>query len=153
MQRVQKSFLVESIDEFKSKILIWAQQYEAISWLDSNQYNQKYSSFDAILAVDEFTSIKTDYTNAFDKLKEYQSITNDYLFGYLSYDLKNDVENLSSKNFDGLDFSDLYFFQPQRILFIKGNAVEFSYLKMIDDEIESDFEEILSKETQLSFLI
>ncbi|MFN0728165.1 anthranilate synthase component I family protein [Polaribacter gochangensis] len=142
MQRVQKSFSVESIDEFKSKILIWAQQYEAISWLDSNKYNQKYSSFDAVLAVDEFTSIKTDYTNAFDKLKEYQSITNDYLFGYLSYDLKNDVENLSSKNFDGLDFSDLYFFQPQRILFIKGNTIEFSYLKMIDDEIESDFEEI-----------
>lgn len=142
MQRVQKSFSVESIDEFKSKILIWAQQYEAISWLDSNQYNQKYSSFDAVLAVDEFTSIKTDYTNAFDTLKEYQSITNDYLFGYLSYDLKNDVENLSSKNFDGLHFSDLYFFQPQRILFIKGNTVEFSYLKMIDDEIDADFEEI-----------
>jgi len=142
MQRTQKPFTVESIDDFKSKLLIWAQQFEAISWLDSNQYSQKYSSFDAVLAVDEFTSIKTDYTNAFDKLKEYQSITNDYLFGYLSYDLKNDVEKLSSKNFDGLDFSDLYFFQPQRIILIKGNTVEFSYLKMIDDEIEEDFNTI-----------
>ncbi|WKD85774.1 Aminodeoxychorismate synthase component 1 [Polaribacter huanghezhanensis] len=142
MQRVQKTFTVESIDEFKSKILIWAQQYDAITWLDSNQYNQKYSSFDAVLAVDEFTSIKTDYTNSFDKLKEYQSITNDYLFGYLSYDLKNDVERLSSKNFDGLHFADLYFFQPQRIIFIKGNTIKFSYLKMIDDEIDTDFEEI-----------
>ena len=142
MQRIQKTFIVNSIEEFKSKLLIWSQQFEAISWLDSNQYNQKYSSFDAILAVDEFTSIKTDYTNAFDKLKEYQTITKDYLFGYLSYDLKNDVERMSSKNFDGLDFSDLYFFQPQRILFIKGNSIEFSYLKMIDDEIDSDFESI-----------
>ena len=142
MQRVQKKFTVKSIDEFKSKLLVWAQQYEAISWLDSNQYHQEYSSFDAVLAVDEFTSIKTDYTNAFDKLKEYQSITNDYLFGYLSYDLKNDVEQLSSKNFDGLHFADLYFFQPQRIIFIKGNTVEFSYLKMIDDEIDFDFETI-----------
>lgn len=144
MQRVQKSFSLESVDEFKSKLLVWAQQYEAISWLDSNQYNQKYSSFDAILAVDEFTSIKTDYTNAFDKLKEYQSITNDYLFGYLSYDLKNDVEKFSSINFDGLHFADLYFFQPQRIIFIKGNTIEFSYLKMIDDEIDTDFETILA---------
>jgi len=144
MQRTQKTFTVESIDNFKSKLLIWAQQFDAISWLDSNQYNQKYSSFSAVLAVDEFTSIKTDYTNAFDKLKEYQSITNDYLFGYLSYDLKNDVENLSSKNFDGLDFSDLYFFQPQRIIFIEGNSVEFSYLKMIDDEINNDFNSIIA---------
>lgn len=144
MQRIQKTFTVESIDSFKSKLLIWAQQFEAISWLDSNQYNQKYSSFSAVLAVDEFTSIKTDYTNAFDKLKEYQSITNDYIFGYLSYDLKNDVENLSSKNFDGLDFSDLYFFQPQRIVLIKDNTVEFSYLKMIDDEIDDDFNNIIA---------
>ena len=150
MQRVQKSFSLESIDAFKSKLLIWAQQFEAISWLDSNQYNQNYSSFDAVLAVDEFTSIKTDYTNAFDKLKEYQSITNDYLFGYLSYDLKNDVEQLFSKNFDGLDFADLYFFQPQRIIFIKGNTIEFSYLKMIDDEIDFDFKAInkISPQTQ-----
>ena len=144
MQRIQKTFTVESIDDFKSKLLIWAQQFDAISWLDSNQYNQKYSSFSAVLAVDEFTSIKTDYTNAFDKLKEYQSITNDYIFGYLSYDLKNDVENLSSKNFDGLDFSDLYFFQPQRIIFIKGNTIEFSYLKMIDDEIDNDYKSIIA---------
>jgi len=144
MQRTQKTFTVESIDGFKSKLLVWAQQFDAISWLDSNQYNQKYSSFSAVLAVDEFTSIKTDYTNAFEKLKEYQSITNDYLFGYLSYDLKNDVENLSSKNFDGLDFADLYFFQPQRIIFINGNTVEFSYLKMINDEIDDDFNSIVA---------
>ena len=127
-------------------MLIWAQQFEAISWLDSNQYHQKYSSFDAILAVDEFTSIKTDYTNAFEALKEYQSITKDYLFGYLSYDLKNDVEKLTSNNFDGLHFADLYFFQPQRIISIKGNTIEFSYLKMIDDEIDTDFEAILAIE-------
>ena len=146
MQRVQKSFSLESVDAFKSKLLIWAQQFEAISWLDSNQYHQKYSSFDAILAVDEFTSIKTDYTNAFEALKEYQSITKDYLFGYLSYDLKNDVEKLTSNNFDGLHFADLYFFQPQRIISIKGNTIEFSYLKMIDDEIDTDFEAILAIE-------
>jgi len=146
MQRVQRSFSLESVDSFKSKLLIWAQQFEAISWLDSNQYHQKYSSFDAILAVDEFTSIKTDYTNAFEALKEYQSITKDYLFGYLSYDLKNDVEKLTSNNFDGLHFADLYFFQPQRIISIKGNTIEFSYLKMIDDEIDTDFEAILAIE-------
>jgi para-aminobenzoate synthetase component 1 len=144
MQRKQKTFTVDSIEDFKSNLLVWAQQFDAISWLDSNKYHQKYSSFDAVLAVDEFTSIKTDYTNAFEKLKEYQAITEDYIFGYLSYDLKNDVENLSSKNFDGLDFSDLYFFQPQRIIFIKGNIIEFSYLKMIDDEIEEDFNNINS---------
>ena len=142
MQRTIQTFLVDDIQKFKKQLLIWAQQFETVLWLDSNNYKQEYSSFDGALAVEEFTSIKTDYLNAFDKLKEYQSITNDYIFGYISYDVKNDTEQLWSKNFDGLDFADLYFFQPQKLFFIKGNTIEFHYLKMVDDEMENDFEEI-----------
>jgi para-aminobenzoate synthetase component 1 len=139
MQRTIKSFSVENIQKFKQDVLIWAQQFDTVIWLDSNNYQQQYSNFDTGLAVEEFTSIKTDYYNAFNKLKEYQSITKDYIFGYISYDVKNDVEQLSSKNFDGLEFPELYFFQPQKLIFIKGNSVEFQYLKLVDDEIENDF--------------
>ena len=142
MQRTTKTFTVDNIAKFKAQILLWAQQFETVLWLDSNNYKQQYSSFDGCLAVEEFTAIKTDYLNAFEKLKEYQTITKDYIFGYISYDVKNDVERLSSHNFDGLDFADLYFFQPQKLFFIKGYTVEFQYLKMVDDEIDVDFEEI-----------
>ena len=142
MQRTIRTFSVDNIIKFKTNLLFWAQQFETVTWLDSNNYNQQYSSFDCALAADEFTSIKTDYHNAFEKLREYQTITKDFIFGYISYDVKNDVERLSSKNFDGLDFADLYFFQPQKLVFIKGNTIEFHYLKMVDDEIEHDFEEI-----------
>jgi para-aminobenzoate synthetase component 1 len=142
MQRTIRTFSVDNSQEFKQNLLFWAQQFETAIWLDSNNYKQQYASFDAALAVEEFTSIKTDYLNAFEKLKEYQTITKDYIFGYISYDVKNDVENLISNNFDGLDFADLYFFQPQKLFFIKDNSVEFHYLKMVDDEMEFDFEEI-----------
>jgi len=113
-----------------------------VVWLDSNQYNQQYSNYDAILAVDAFTGIQTDYVNAFDKLKEYQTITNDWICGYLTYDLKNDVEDLKSNNFDGLQFPELYFFQPKKLFLFKGNTVEIQYLKMVDDEIETDLKTI-----------
>jgi para-aminobenzoate synthetase component 1 len=146
MQRTIRTFSVDKIDVFKQKILSWSQQFETILWLDSNNYKQQYGNFDCALALEEFTSIKTDYLNAFEKLKEYQTITKDYIFGYISYDVKNDVEQLSSKNFDGLDFADLYFFQPQKLFFIKGNTIEFHYLKMVDDEIEDDFEAIKKHE-------
>lgn len=142
MQRTQRTFSLEGITNVKDKLLAWAQQYNTAIWLDSNEYSQTYSSYESILAVEEFTAIKTDFYQAFDKLKEYQSTTQDYIFGYISYDVKNDVESLTSKNFDGLDFADLYFFQPQKLLFIKGNELEFRYLRMIDDEIEADFEHI-----------
>jgi len=122
--------------------LAWSQQFDDVLWLDSNDYPQKESSYDAILAVDAFTSIKTDYFNAFEKLKEYQTVTNDWIFGYLTYDLKNDLEDLKSENFDGLHFPDLFFFQPKKLFLLKGNMLEIQYLKMVDDEVNNDLNEI-----------
>jgi para-aminobenzoate synthetase component 1 len=127
---------------FKQQLLFWGQQFREIIFMDSNEYPQQYSSYDCILAVDAFTSIKTDYNSAFEDLKQYQQITKDWLFGYLSYDLKNDVEHLKSDNFDGLGFPDLFFFQPKKIFLLKGNDLEIQYLNMCDDELEEDFEEI-----------
>ena len=146
MQRTICTFSIDKIDAFKKNLFAWSQQFETIAWLESNSYIQEYTELDCVLAADEFTSIKTDYSNAFDKLKEYQTITNDYIFGYLSYVIKNDTEQLSSNNFDGLKFSDIYFFQPQKLVFIRGSQVEFRYLKMVEDEIEKDFKEIQKHE-------
>lgn len=142
MERTRKTFKIDPVKEIKNNLLYWANDHEVALWLDSNDYDQKYSSFDAILAIDEFTSIQTDYESAFEKLKEYQNTVQDYIFGYLSYDLKNDTEQLSSHNYDNLHFDDLFFFQPQKIILIKGNTLEFLYLKMIDEEIDQDFEKI-----------
>lgn len=140
--RSSKKYSVSNPKEFRAKLFQWSKQFDEIAWLDSNNYHQDYSNFDAVLAVQAFTAIKTDYFGAFDKLQEYQQSTKDWIFGYLSYDLKNDVERLSSKNFDGLHFPDLYFFQPQKLIFVKGNEVEMCYLRMVDDEMDLDFEEI-----------
>ncbi len=140
--RKTASFTISEIQQFKDALLGWAQQFDEVVWLDSNNHNDKYGSFDTLLAVDGLTSIVTDSQNAFDVLKEYQSETKDWLFGYLSYDLKNDVEALESNNFDGLHFPDLYFFQPKKIIRIRENKVDFIYLKMVDDEIHEDLKSI-----------
>lgn len=142
MQRTICTFSIDNPDNFKNNLILWAQQFETLLWLDSNKYQQQYSSFDCALAADDFTSIKTDYYNAFEKLKEYQTITEDYIFGYITYDVKNDIENLTSSNTDELGFADLFFFQPKKLIFIKGNAVEFQYLRLVDDEIDDDFKAI-----------
>ncbi|CAM3593605.1 pabB protein [Flavobacterium saliperosum S13] len=129
-------------DSFKAQLLGWAQQFREVIFLDSNAYPQQYGSYDVVLAADAFTSIKTDYHNAFEDLKQYQQQAKDWLFGYLSYDLKNDTEVLKSQNFDGLHFPDLFFFQPKKLFLLKDNELEICYLNMCDDEIEYDFQEI-----------
>ncbi|PKB15074.1 anthranilate synthase component I family protein [Flavobacterium sp. 5] len=135
---------IEDPIAFKQQLVGWGQQFREITFLDSNSFFNEYSNFDCVLAVDAFTSIKTDYHNAFEDLKQYQQTTKDWLFGYLSYDLKNSVEHLESNNFDDLGFADLYFFQPKKIFLLKGDQIEIQYLNMCDDEVEEDFIDILN---------
>ncbi|WPO77029.1 anthranilate synthase component I family protein [Flavobacterium sp. KACC 22761] len=137
---------ISNPEQFKQQLLTWSQQFREIVFLDSNSYPQEYSSFDCLLAVDAFTSVKTDFQNAFEDLKQYQQTTKDWLFGYLSYDLKNDIEDLKSDNFDGLDFPDLFFFQPKKIFLLKENQLEIQYLLLCDDELEDDFSEIVESQ-------
>lgn len=139
--RTQHTFTITS-PHFKAQLLQWSQQFEEVIWLDSNEHHQAYSDYDAVLAVDAFTCISTDGHQAFDKLQAYQTSTSDWIFGYLTYDLKNDVEQLESHHFDGLEFPELFFFQPKKLFLIKGNRVDMWYLKMIDDDIETDLAEI-----------
>ncbi len=141
--RTKNLYQLGNTSLFKRQLLAWAQQFHTIVWLDSNNYQQQYTNYDAVLAVEEFTSIKTDSQNAFEQLKDYKNTTEDWIFGYLTYDLKNDIEQLKSENNDELEFPELFFFQPQKLFLIKGNTLEVQYLKMVDDEIESDFKTIL----------
>ncbi len=143
--RFSKKIPLENPIAFQQKMLQWAQQFREIVFFDSNRQenlNQKYQSFDVALAVDAFTSIQTDFVNGFDDLKQYQQTTNDWIFGYLGYDLKNDVEQLVSQNNDEIEFPDLFFFQPKKLFFIVENILEIQYLNCCDDEFESDFIDI-----------
>lgn len=136
--------------QFKLQLLQWAQQFREVVFLDSNNYEQRYTSYDAILAIDALTSIQTDYLNAFEDLNTYQQTTKDWLFGYLSYDLKNDTEVLYSANQDGLAFPDLFFFQPKKLFLVQDDQLEVKYMNMCDDEIDSDLNEILNPKSEIS---
>jgi para-aminobenzoate synthetase component 1 len=138
--RTSHKFSPRDIEAFKNQLFHWSAQFEDIVWLNSNK--DVIADYDAILAVEAFTAIKTDYTQALDALEEYQQQTQDWIFGYLSYDIKNGIEDLKSKNDDGLEFPDLYFFQPQKLFLIKDNCVECLYLNMLADEIEDDLKSI-----------
>lgn len=140
----------KSIDTFKSQLLTWSQPYHEAVWMDSNDYHEAYSSFDAVLAVDAMTCIQTDFQEAFLKLKEYQTHTKDWIFGYLSYDLKNAIEDLKSENFDGLHFPELYFFQPKKLFLFKGDTVEMHYLNVVADDMDDDLNNICHCEPVLS---
>ena len=106
------SFLVQDVFSFKNKLLQYANAFTRCTVLDSNDWkNSSYEMLVACGSIDEIIPEK----NSFESLKKIQNEKNDWLFGYLSYDLKNETENLSSKNHDGLEFPQMHFFQPEYV--------------------------------------
>lgn len=140
--RTHQHFKLKNKEQFKRKLLQWANTFQEVVWLDSNDYHQTHSTFDAVLAVDAFSHLQTNVHRGFDALDRYTKATSDWLFGYLSYDLKNDLEDLESSNFDGLKFSDLVFFQPKKIFMFQGDELSIHYLNEFSAEIENDLQAI-----------
>lgn len=103
---------------------MWASTFTSACYLDSNGFNDPYSKFDTLIAAGVKEELTANSGNAFDKLSSFRKINSGWITGFLGYDLKNEVEQLSSGNADGLHFPDLYFFVPQYILILKGNEVE-----------------------------
>ncbi len=102
----------------------WANQFEVCCFLDSNDYNDAYSAYDFIIAADVQGELKGTAGNAFDQLKSFYTVQKQWIFGFFSYDLKNETEDLSSGNSDGLNFPDLYFFVPKYLIAFKNGKAE-----------------------------
>ena len=132
----------------KKQLLRWGQQFNSFVLLDSSMYTEKYSNFDFVCATMPISEIKLESDRgAFEELEQFRVNTNDWIFGYLTYDLKNDVEKLTSSNFDGVKFPSLHFFQPEVIFFLRGNKLEVSYVSTTDStKIDEILEEVLNTE-------
>ncbi|MCX6199574.1 MAG: anthranilate synthase component I family protein [Bacteroidetes bacterium] len=106
---------------FKEQAIVWANHFRVFCLLDSNNYPHKnYSNKEWLLAIDAIEEI-SENKNAFDALKKFSK--DKTVFGFLSYDLKNEIEKLESNHVDGLKFPLLYIFKPRYVFEITGNKL------------------------------
>jgi para-aminobenzoate synthetase component 1 len=133
VNRTVFSFSAQDFPNLKSKIYRQASLEEFSLVLDSNSYPDKYGQYDWIAALGNYQLIPAD--SGFEDLRQFHNENKDWLFGHLSYELKNKVEKLESKKTDHLGFEDLSFFVPVTIIYEKDSKVSIeSYgLKTIKD--------------------
>jgi len=95
---------------------------------NSNANQEQEIEYDQLLALGSVKelSFSSDKIN-FQELEKFLVDNNDWKFGYLSYDIKNSIENLSSEKNDGLKFSLAEFFIPKFVFEIKNNKVVLYY--------------------------
>lgn len=120
------------------------QNIENICYLNSNDGT-------GVLTFGIDSEIVVSGAKSLEKLQVFIDENKDsYIFGYLSYDLKNDVEHLKSSNFDGLNFPDLHFWKPKYVvqlqkenyIFLQGDKNEeiFDFLNyFLEEEADANF--------------
>ena len=116
--------------------VVLSQYTGTATWLNSNDSNK--ASILALGVNKELTLTST--TNAFEKLKKFYDQHKEWLFGYLSYDLKNSIESLKSENNDLHRFPAMHFFQPKVIIETSDN---FTNLLLLDNEDIKKWEKLI----------
>ncbi len=90
-----------------------------------------------LLAIGEEYSVKGDLNSCNSFLEAHKG---EHIFGFISYDLKNQIEDLTSENDSIIEFPELYFAVPKHVLSIKEEEV--TYLK---GESSEGIDSILSR--------
>lgn len=109
---------------FKQQALAWADTFDVCAVLDSNSYPDVYHQYDLLIAAGAGKELNAPCGQAFEALKAFYDKNRSWMFGLLSYDLKNETEALHSASPDPLGFPDLYFFVPKYLIAIKGTTVD-----------------------------
>src|SRR5205085_3790185 len=110
--------------ETKLRMLNWAKQFGIFCFFDNHKYNFSTPSFECMLAAGIEKKIEMPAGKALHALQQFKEENNDWLFGHLSYDLKNEIEILSSNNIDNIGFADIFFFVPQFLLILGENELK-----------------------------
>ena len=134
--RSKISFKVDRLAQFKNNALHWADEFPNFAYYENNNISYRYGSFTNILAVD--IDDETDLSRldrppkrtCFELLNEFIANNSYWLFGYFTYDLKNEnpacqpgKEPLFSNNIDKVLFPPLHFFKPKHVIFFNQNEV------------------------------
>lgn len=145
VQRITASFPVENKEAFKQQMLHWASQFNICCFLDNNQYTGSHHTHEWLLGAGAVTQCMP-YENKLSAFRHFTANTHDWLFGHFAYDLKNEIEGLTSHHADYTGFPDLFFFQPRIVIQATGNNINISCLGLSPENVFSAIEATTVKE-------
>jgi para-aminobenzoate synthetase component 1 len=134
---VRKKLILNPVDTSLEKLLELSRHFDPFICLNSNTHSLKtpdsYSSYDFLIAFGAVDVLNSS-EDIFGSLKSFYEENKDWIFGYLSYDVKNNLENLYSGNEDKLNAPDYFFFRPRYIATCEKNELAIHYIEEFDTE-------------------
>ena len=97
------------------QLLSWVAGHEYFSFLNGNDIQPLHGSFADILFVGRRSYLESN-EDSFKKLDQLIHESGEWLYGYFSYDLKNEIEDLGSNNPISVPLNHLGFYLPEIII-------------------------------------
>ena len=138
-------FTITDPENAKKKMLSWANQF-SIFLLDNHRYQTNYHSIECLLAVGNKNSFIANAGNALNDLQIFL-IKPRWLFGHLGYDLKNEIESVTSSYKDRHGFPGIFFFEPKIIIRLSEKEMEIES----KEDAGKIFNEIMQNEESEEF--
>ncbi len=114
------------VNEFKDLLPFWMMNFKTGCILDGQGYtSHQNNNYEFLLAVSDSVglTVSENGRSPFLQLKKYYEEKKDWLFGFLSYDLKNDVEELFSRKPDRVKMPLLHFFVPEILILFQKEKI------------------------------
>lgn len=124
IKRNSYSFSIDDVEQFKKEALSFFHEEDYLFYLDSNQSQEHHAQYSCLIGVGCLKRLFCKTGNAFDQLEGFREKYRDWMFGFLGYDLKNELEDLTSKHTDHKNFPDLCFIIPEHVMVFFENRVE-----------------------------
>jgi para-aminobenzoate synthetase component 1 len=109
-------------ENFKMKMLNWANQFNIFCLLDNNHYSFEDASFECMLGVGCARAYTFDGDNDLEAFQKFHDQNPSWLFGHLGYNAAGN-SYIKHKQLD-LNFGDGFFFEPETIIKLSLNKIE-----------------------------
>lgn len=140
MKRKFTEYPISDFHHFKTQLLNYGRKFNNFCFLDNHEYNFD-QSLECAGGFGIHKTIISSKENSLLKLDAFLNENKDWIFGHIAYDVKNQIERLSSHHPDHIGFPDFQFFIPETVFLLSKGKLKIGAFSNDTDKI---FEEIIS---------
>ncbi|MEO7121493.1 MAG: anthranilate synthase component I family protein [Ginsengibacter sp.] len=114
-------------------MLSFLKKFGIFCFLDNNNYDFD-KSYECVAGAGVITSVVAGRESEFKDIDGFCEEACDWIFAHVSYDIKNNFEDLQSSHFDGIEFPDYLFFIPEIVFIVSGNELKIGTINPYKSE-------------------
>ena len=123
MKRKFTSYPIDDFNFFKNQLLNFGKKFSNFCFLDNHEYEFD-KSYECLAAAGSVNTITAGKTHNLTHIDNFIKENKDWIFGHISYDLKNEIEDVSSENQDGIELPDFQFFVPEIVIILSKDIIK-----------------------------